>query len=375
MGERFYWLGFSVFSGVGPLRFKKLIAELGSAENAWNAKQTDLKIHLGDALAEKFEDFRSKFSIEKYSKTLIQKEISFLILTDPNYPLLLKQIKNPPFVLYIKGSLNILLSYKSKPPPSSTIFDRTLAIVGTRKITQYGREATKILTKELVDAGFTIVSGLALGVDAVAHQTAIELNGKTIAVLGSGIDLCYPSANKQIYNSIIQKCGVVVSEFPLGQKPSKGSFPSRNRIIAGLSIGVLATEGAEDSGSLITADYAFKFNRKVFAVPGPIMSSLSKGPYKLIKKGAKLVTSAEDILKEFPISNFQFSMKFKSSKSKIETKEEQKILDLLRNETLHFDQIAKMTRLDSAKLGSILSIMEIKGLVKSLNGGVYSIEI
>jgi len=184
----------------------------------------------------------------------------------------------------------------------------------------------------------------------------------------------------RLYNDIIQKGSVVISELPLGHPPTKGSFPSRNRIIAGLSMGVLVTEGAEDSGSLITANYAIKFNRKVFAVPGPITSSLSKGPYKLIEKGAKLVTKAEDILKEFKIhpsassgSKGNPSADGQNSKVKNATKEELEILKLLQNEPMHFDEIVRKTGLQSSELGSILSLMEVKGMVRSLEGGMFRI--
>lgn len=184
-----------------------------------------------------------------------------------------------------------------------------------------------------------------------------------------------PSENEALYNSIVRGYGAVVSEYPLGHPPTLGSFPSRNRIIAGLSQGVLVTEGAEDSGSLITADYALKFKRPVFAVPGPITSTLSKGPFKLISKGAKLVTSPQDILAEFKIQNSKG--KIISSKLKVQkgTKDEKKVLKFLENEPLHFDEIARKTKINSSKLGSILSLMEVKGLVKSQDGGFFTMNL
>jgi DNA processing protein len=288
--ERNYWLGFSVFSGIGPIKFKRLISQFGSAKDAWEASVFDLTGVLRERLAEKFDRFRNKFSISDYARILLSKGLSLLTLKDEGYPQLLSKIKNPPFLLYVKGNTEILLRQMTDQN------DRIIAVVGTRRTTSYGREVTKILTQDLVMSGFTIVSGLAIGIDAVSHGTAIETHGKTIAVLGCGVDCCYPRENQSIYNSIIASGSCVVSEYPLAQLPTKGSFPSRNRIIAGLGMGVLVTEGAEDSGSLITADYAIKFGRKVFAVPGPITSSMSKGPYKLISRGAKLVTTAKDIL-------------------------------------------------------------------------------
>lgn len=359
MDERVYWLGFSVFPGIGPLRFRKLLNHFRSAKEIWHASLKDVSKLLGEKLSFEFDQFRKSFSVADYSKRLLVEKISYVIITDAQYPKLLSHIKNPPIVLYVRGSLNFDDSNH-----------RTIAIVGTRRITEYGREVTESFTQELVGAGFIIVSGLAMGVDAVAHKTTLDNGGKTVAVLGCGVDYCSPRENQNLYDQILKKGGCIISEFPLGHGPTKGTFPSRNRIIAGLSVGVLVTEGAEDSGSLITADYAFKNNRNVFAVPGPITSQLSKGPYSLIKKGAKLVTSGEDIIKEFQISNnkSQISNKSKNTKFKTASKEEKIILELLENEPLHFDEIVKRTKLPSPKLSSILSIMEIKGLIKNSEG-------
>ncbi len=361
MDEKNYWLGFSAFPGVGPIKFQKLLSEFKTAKRAWNTDVQKIEKILGQVLAKKFEDFRNKFSIEIYAKELKKRKISFLTLADKNYPELLKKSGRPPFVLYVKGSKEVLNRHPA------------IAVVGTRRITSYGEEVTRILVSDLVGNNFTIVSGLALGVDAVASAAAIGSGGKTIAVLGCGVDCVTPLENERLYNSIVQGGGAIVSEFPLGHPPLRGSFPSRNRIIAGLSLGVLVTEGAEDSGSLITADYAFKFKRPVFAVPGPITSTLSKGPFKLISKGAKLVTSANDILAELKISSFAKASKDKQKFKVSGTREEILVLQLLENEPLHFDEIVRKTKLDSSKLGSILSLMEVKGLIKGLDGGFFSI--
>ena len=388
MMERDYWLGFSAFSGIGPMKFKKLLNKFGSAKDAWSAKQTLIEKVLGERLGAKFDEFRSKFSIADYVNKLKKKNVSFIILTDKEYPELLKKIRNPPFVLYVKGNIDILSSSSEERSDESrsinidssrlttfarTINHPTIAVVGTRRTTSYGREVTKILTQDLVLAGFTIVSGLAMGIDAISHKTAIENGGKTIAVLGCGVDCCSPEENLALYNSIIQKGSCIISEYPLSQIPTKWSFPARNRIIAGLSMGVLVTEGAEDSGSLITADYARKFGRPVFAVPGPITSSMSKGPYKLIQKGARLVTKAEDILEELGVQ--EKSIKGGKSIKSIKggSPEENLILEILQNEPFTFDELVRKTGFDSSKTGSILSLMEIKGLVKGLESGQFSI--
>ncbi|MBI1982382.1 MAG: DNA-protecting protein DprA [Candidatus Levybacteria bacterium] len=395
MAERFFWLAFSAFPGIGPMKFQKLLGYFGSAKSAWEAKATDLTEILGKSLTAKLENFRRNFSVEKYAAELKKKNASFFIFSDKEYPKLLAQIKNPPFVLYVRGNINVLAgvsraevgnknflvphSHTARHANNKNFFPspRVIAVVGTRRITSYGREVTEMFVRELADAGFTIVSGLAIGVDAVAHQTSIEAasNGrKTIAVLGCGVDCCTPRENQHLYNSIVGGGGAVISELPLGHPPTKGSFPSRNRIIAGLSLGVLVTEGAEDSGALITADYALKFNRRVFAVPGPITSSLSKGPYKLIQKGAKLVTNAQDVINELGITGTISTTSITGKRSvRGENKEEQKVLTLLEHEALHFDEIARITGFEPSKLGSILSIMEMKGMVKSLDIGLFSI--
>jgi DNA processing protein len=346
MTERDYYLGFSTISGIGPAKFRKLLEEFKTAKAAWKAKKPD-------------------FSIENYLKKLKGKNVWFMTLRDKEYPELLKEIKNPPFVLYGKGQV-----------PDDTWFKHSIGVVGARKTTQYGREVTKLLTSELALNGLTIVSGLALGVDAVSHMTALENNGKTIAVLGCGVDCCNPGENQSIYDDILKSNNCIVSEFPLGMKPTLWSFPARNRIIAGLSQAVLVTEGAEDSGSLITAGFALKFGRKVFAVPGPITSQMSKGPYALIQKGAKLVTGAKDIISELGISNSQFpiSNKSKITNRKGDTEEENLILKLLQDEPLHFDELVRRTKFTSSKLNSILSLLEIKGMIRSLENGNFSVD-
>ncbi len=365
MNEREYWLGFSVFPGIGPFRFKKILEEFGTAKKAWSCSNSKILKILGESLGPKFVDFASKFSIENYLKSLKKENVWFLTLKDKHYPNLLSKIKNPPFVLYGRG-----IPFEKWEDRE---INRTIAVVGARKTTAYGREVTRILASQLSLAGFTIVSGLAIGVDAVSHRAALDNGGKTIAVLGCGVDCCNPTTNKNLYSQII-KNGCVVSEVPLSKSPSRGLFPARNRIITGLSLGVLVTEGGEDSGSLITADYALSFSRRVFAVPGPITSSLSKGPFSLIQKGAKLVINADDVLDELKITNPKSEITNTDQKRKLEgTGDEKRILRILENESLHFDEIVRRSQLDSSKIGSLLSIMEIKGMVKSLESGIFAI--
>lgn len=361
--ERRYWLGFSVFPGIGPMKFSQLLSKFGSAKNAWNSPKNDFKKIIGPAITEKFISFRSSFDLQNYADKLNNKKVSYVTINDKEYPQNLKQIKNPPFVLYCMGQVKLLNQ------DTNTKF---IGVVGTRKVTQYGQEVTEMITEELVAGGCVIVSGLATGVDAIAHRTTIDNKGRTIAVLGCGVDVCYPSSNQQVYDNIIANGGLIVSEYPLSQLPTKGSFPSRNRIIAGLTDAIIVTEGAEDSGALITAEFAIEFDRKVFAVPGPITSQLSKGPNSLIGKGAKLVTGGKDILKELQILNDKYII---SNKREIkgDTKEEQMIIDLLQNESLHFDELIKKASMSSSDLGSLLSLMEVKGILKGLDNGFFAI--
>lgn len=362
MQEREYYLGFSLCPGIGISTFEKLLAAFKTAQKAWSAEQNNLEQVLGKKLTEQFVSFRNKFSFGLYQQQLEREKVSFVCLFESEYPNLLKQIVRPPFVLFIKGNFDFNSEHNKN----------TIGVVGSRKVTQYGKDVTELVVSELVDSGSIIVSGLALGVDGVAHQTTLDNKGKTIAVLGCGVSCCSPAENTNIYNGILENGGAIISELPLFHPPTKGSFPARNRIIAGLSQAVVVTEGAEDSGSLITAEYAFKFNRKVFAVPGPITSNLSKGPYKLISKGAKLVTSGQDIVQELGIKNHELRIKG-NKKIKGDSKEENIILRLLENEAMGFDEIVRRSKLDSSTVAITLSMMEVKGMIKSQSSGNFLI--
>ncbi len=357
MDERDYYLAFSNASGIGPIKFNKLIKQFGSAKAAWNGSITKLEPVLKPALTKKFETFRSELDIDEYLKKLKKQRISFVCLFEKEYSLLLKQIPNPPIVLFVKGNIKLLS-------------EKCLAIVGTRHITHYGRDITEMFAGQLSRAGLVIVSGMAYGVDGIAHKAAIEEKGKTIAVLGNGVDLPYPRENEKLYEEILDSGGLIISEYPPGEPPSIGSFPARNRIVAGLSSGVLVTEGASDSGSLITANFGLEFGRKVFAVPGPITSSLSAAPLRLIEKGAKLVVSPDDVIKDLGLKITD--LKTNEKKFADLNKEEKKIIELIENEPLHFDEIARRLNIAPAKLGTTLSMMEVKGLIKN-SGGSYSL--
>lgn len=359
--EKKYWLGFSAFPGIGPLRFKLLLKYFGSGERAWHANiKTLLKINLGEKLTAKFDHFRNTFLLDDYIKEIEKKNIRVITIKEKEYPKLLSQISDAPFLIYVRGDPTILNEVQPR-----------IGVVGTRKITAYGAAVTQKITQGLVDAGVIIVSGMAYGVDTTAHQTAVDSRGKTVAVLGCGVDIIHPKENTALYWQIVEKYGAVISEFPVGMYAEKGLFPARNRIISGLSLGVVVTEGASDSGALITARYAAEQGREVFAVPGPITSDLSAGPTLLLKQGAKLVTQAQDILEELKIKPVKVVTPVTSIKDL--SKDEKIIIELLQKESLHFDEIVKKSGINASKLGSILTMMEMKKMVKDSGGGSYGI--
>lgn len=361
--DKIYWLGFSSFPGIGPLRFKLLLKYFGSAKKAYTASSQILKsTGLGTKLTEKFIEFRNSFSLTRYQKELVDKKITTLFSDDKYYPKLLSEISDRPYVLYYRGDLNNIDNFQAK----------TFAVVGTRKITSYGIEVTRKITSGLVQAGLVIVSGMAYGVDGVAHETAIRNNGKTIAVLGCGVDIIHPASNTTLYWQMVKKSGLVISEYPAGRYAEKGLFPARNRIISGLSLGVIVTEGASDSGALITARYALEQGREVFAVPGPITSELSKGPTILLKDGAKLVSSPADILEELNIVGEIRKNNIEKANPNL-TITEKKILEMLQNESLHFDDLLSSVNINADKLATLLTVMELSGFIKKLSDGKFGL--
>jgi len=282
-----------------------------------------------------------------------------ITIENKDYPEKLKEIKNPPEVLYFIG----------KFVPKELCF----AVVGTRRCSPYGKEVALEIAGNLAEAGLTIVSGLAPGIDTFAYATAVERGKRTIAVLGTGLDeeSIYPKENIKLAKKIVELGGLLLSEYPPGTPGSRFTFPQRNRIISGLSLGTLVIEAKEKSGALITANYAFSQKRKVFAVPGQIYSQNSKGCHLLIKRGAKLVENAEDILKELNLTSLKTT-----SKEEINTQnaEENLILTVLKEEALHLDKIIEKTKLNASTIASTLSILEIKEKVRNLGGNIYALK-
>ncbi len=285
--ETKYFNAFNLIDGLGPIAFKKLLAHFNSLEEAWSIEINQLRqAGLENFVIEQIKKQRPQINPSEQMERLTKEGIDLITILDKNYPKLLKEIYSPPALLYIRGKLELNDEF-------------SLAIVGTRKLSSYGQQITPLITSDLAGAGLTIISGLAKGIDTLAHQAALKANGRTIAVLGSGLDKksIYPSINRHLAEEISQK-GAVISEFPIGAEPLAQHFPQRNRIISGLSLGILVIEAPEKSGALITAKDALEQNRDVFAIPGPILAKNSLGPNNLIKMGAKLVSQANDILYE-----------------------------------------------------------------------------
>ncbi len=356
-----YLLALHSIEGLGPMRLKSLLDRFTDPKIIWEMDIKEIKAAgIPENVVLKLQEKRKTLDPEKYWQQIEQSGIKVMTIFDEDYPKNLKEIYDPPIVFYYKGEFT----------PSDS---RAIAVVGTRKITGYGKLVTEKFTRELSAAGFTVVSGLARGVDSAAHWAAIE-NGRTIAVLGGGLNQIYPPENLRLAEQIIWGKGVVMSEFPPDYASMPGNFPARNRIISGLSLATLVTEAATDSGSLITARLALEQGRDVFAVPGPITSDLSKGPADLIKEGAKLVFEVEDILEELGVN------KIDSAKLKIDnlgelSENETKILEVLQNEQRHIDEICRMLNLNAAATSGTLLKMEISGLVRNLGGGVYCANI
>jgi DNA processing protein len=306
---------------------------------------------------EAFMTWRSKLDLSDELSRLLELGVTVLTWDSPDYPSLLKVIPNSPPVLYVRGELL----------PQD---DWALGVVGTRRATVYGREATHALVGGLAAGGVTIISGLAYGIDTYAHQTALDAGGRTIAVLGSGVDIIYPAQNRKLADKISSQ-GAIVSEYPLGTRPEGSNFPPRNRIISGLSLGVLVVEGTTRSGAMITADFAAEQGREVFAVPGNILNRLSSGPNQLIQNGAKLVTSIGDVLEELNLTMVAEHTEAREILPDNET--EAVLLQHLSAYPVHVDDLGRAAGLSASEVASSLTLMELKGKVRQVGGMNYVI--
>ncbi len=355
MTAKDYLIALNLIPGVGSLRVKKLIDHFGSPENVFNASEKDLisVCNIGKEIADRIRNFDFKI-LHKEVQLCKENNINIITIEDNNYPQLLMQLPDPPQVLYIWGKI-----------PDDEF---NLAIVGSRRASFYGLSTAEKFAFQLASLGFCIISGLARGIDSCAHQGALKAGGKTIAVLGSGLLNIYPPENKELAAKISEN-GAVISEFPLYTLPYRENFPRRNRIISGLSRGVLVVEAARRSGALITADLALEQGREVFAIPGKVDSPTSSGTNYLIKQGAKLVDTVEDILEEFGI----YKQTVNESNLKLSSPEK-KIVSVLKTKNMIIDEIVIKTGLDWQAVNQSLISLQLKGIIYAEPGGIYRLK-
>ncbi len=352
-----YWLSWNKIPDIGPKRFYKLLEYFGSTDAAWQAKSGEISkvLNLSPKIASRLFEEKNNIIPEQELDLIHKNKINVLIIEDILYPENLKTIHYPPPVLYFKGT--IVESDKN-----------SISIVGTRKATYYGKMVAEKLSKDLALTGLTIISGMARGIDTAAHKGALSVNGRTIAVLGCGIDHIYPPENRRLAQEI-QESGAILSEFPLSTLPERQNFPRRNRIISGLSLGTVVVEAAEKSGALITADFALEQGREVFAIPGNINSPLSNGSHNLIKQGAKLVDNYQDILEEIHVALPRKTAEKEMVKENTSLKEEEKtIYQIITKEPIQIDEIIGASKLSAGKVSEILLSLELQDLIKEIEG-------
>jgi DNA processing protein len=346
-----YWVGFSMIPRIGRVKISQLESYFGNLEPAWQANPAELKRSgLDSSSINAIAHWRPKISLEAEMEKLDRYGVKALTWRDPDYPSRLKEIYDYPPIIYVRGSLL----------PQD---EWCLAVVGTRRATAYGRQAAEEIVSDLAKNKITIVSGLARGIDSIAHHSALEAGGRTIAIFASGLDIVYPAENAALARSIIQQ-GAVISEYPLGTRPRADNFPRRNRIMSGLSLGVLVVEADETSGAMITAHLALEQNREVLAVPGSILSPASRGTNHLIQEGAKLVRDYTDILEELNLTAVAHQMEIKEVIPASET--ESLLLKQLGTEPTHIDEVCRSSGLPTSVVSSTLAMMELKGLVKQV---------
>lgn len=347
---------------IGNQNIEKIISQVDDIRDIWY--MTDSVINRFKNISSKNKETIIKNRNEDYLKKVLyileEQNIEVVTIYDENYPKSLKNIYNKPLVLYIKGKILEEDEF-------------AIAVVGSRKATSYGKWATEKFVKELVNLDITIVSGLATGIDSIAHKTALEYNGRTIAVLGNGLDIVYPNKNKELYKEIA-KNGALITEYFCGVAPLPYNFPQRNRIISGLSLGVIIVEAKGKSGSLITAQHALEQGKEVFAVPGNINSIFSEGTNRLIKDGAKLIMDVEDIIEElYQLQDRLNRIKKENIDYSNLSELEISIVELIKEGPMHCDTIAMKTGMNIKEVNSILTILELKGIIKEIGGGIFAL--
>jgi DNA processing protein len=344
-----YYLGFNLVPGIGPARLARLIERCGSVEAAWRADAFDLAAAgLDTRTSTALLAAQQRLDLDAELERVISRDVQLLTLEDADYPALLREAPGAPPLIYVQGELRAADAW-------------AVAVVGTRTPTVYGREATLRLVSELAAAGVTVVSGLALGVDTVAHTAALEAGGRTLAVLGSGVDQPYPERNRRLAERIRAQ-GALISDYPIGTKPVAANFPPRNRIISGLSLGTLVVEAGVQSGALITVRFALEQGREVLAVPGSIFSPQSVGPHELIRDGATIVARAADVLDALQMTTIEVQS---AARQELPTDPiEAALLDRLSYTPQHADDLGREAQLSAAEAAATLTLLELKGFAR-----------
>ncbi|RME05931.1 MAG: DNA-protecting protein DprA [Anaerolineae bacterium] len=355
--ERKYWVGFNLVKGIGAVRLQGLLDAFdGDLQAAWNAPPQALRAAgLSDLLVERLLAVRQAVSLDRIWENIQNQAIQVLTWNDEAYPRRLREITQPPPVLYLRGTLT----------PED---EWAVAVVGTRRVTAYGRQVCEQICDTLARNGITVVSGLARGVDGIAHKTALESGGRTLAVLGCGVDRIYPPEHRKLAAAIVEH-GALLSDYPLGTPPEARNFPPRNRIISGLSLATVVVEAGERSGALITAEFAAEQGREVFAVPGNIFAPQSRGPNRLLQQGAHPLLHPDEILEVLELS---LVTEYRQARLALpENETEVQILRVLGSEPLHVDEIRLRLNLPIETITATLTLMELKGMVRQAGGMRY----
>jgi len=351
-----YWLGLNLVPGVGPVRFRALLDRFGDAEAAWLASPQALReAGLSRRVAEEVATARAGIDLDRELERVQAEGARIVTLEDESYPVLLRKIEHPPPLLYVKGEL-------------TSQDEWSVAVVGTRRASAYGREAARVIAGGLARSGIAVVSGLARGIDSQAHRAALDSGGRTIAILGCGIDVIYPPENAKLAQQVARN-GALVTEYALGTPPDARNFPPRNRIISGMTLGVVVVEAGERSGTHITAGYAAEQGREVFAVPGRITSPGSRGTNRLIQDGASPVVEVEDILEAL---NLHMVGQHEAARVVAPDNEmEAQILQHLSADPVHLDDVGRQVGAPIQEVSSTLTLMELKGMVRQVGGMKY----
>jgi DNA processing protein len=351
-----YWVAFNKVPGIGAARLRALLDYFGDLQTAWQAPLHDLRqAGLDRRSIANLVEMRGDLDLDAELDQLERKGIAVLTWEDDGYPRNLREVYNAPPVLYVRGQID-------------TRDEWSVAVVGTRRASVYGKEAARMLGAGLARAGVTVVSGLAWGIDTVAHRACLDAGGRTIAVLGCSVDIIYPQQNARLAAEIVER-GALVSEYALGTRPDARNFPPRNRIISGLTLGTVVVEADLGSGARITADFAAEQGREVFAVPGSVFSKSSRGTNELIQQGAKMVCDVADVLEELNLTMVSEQAQARAVIPENET--ESLLLDHLSAEPVHVDELRRAVRLPIAQVSSTLALMELKGMVRQVGGMNY----